>query len=261
MEKMISEFLESENIKYYASVSVEKCPILYPKKLPEFAKSAVFFVIPYLVRDVEKRNISLYAVPRDYHLYARGLSERFALLAEREFPELEYRFFADNSPFCERSCAEMCGLGKRGKSGLLINPEYGSFFFIGSICFSYNISITQNTENFKCDLCENCEKCKTFCPMARNSLGECLSAITQKKKITEAEAEIIASYPVKWGCDICQEVCPYNEGSSETPIEFFKARRTPFLTAELIENMSDEEFSERAYSWRGREVIKRNLGL
>ena len=267
MEKLISDFFASENIKYYASQSTESCPLLYPKKLPEFAKSTVFFVIPYLVhdkmlvRDTQERNISIYAVPRDYHLYIKELSARFALLAEKAFPSLEYRFFADNSPFCERTSAEMCGLGKKGKNGLLINPEYGSFFFIGSICFSHNISITQNTENFKCDLCENCEKCKTACPMTAKNLPECLSAITQKKKITEDEEKIIASYKIKWGCDICQNVCPYNKNASETPIEFLKVQRTPYLTPELVANMPDDEFSSRAYSWRGREVIKRNLTL
>lgn len=261
LEKLLVDFFKSENIKYYASQNIRDCALLYPKKLPEYTQGVVFFAIPYLVRDTKERNVSLYAVPRDYHLYVKELSERFERVVSPLFTDVKYRFFADNSPFCERSCAQVSGLGKRGKNGLLINPEYGSFFFVGCICFSISISITHSAENFKCDLCENCEMCKSACPMCRGKIAECLSAITQKKKITSDEEKIIREHPVKWGCDICQTVCPYNRAAAETPIEFFRKDRIPFLTSELLDGMSDEDFSARAYCWRGREVIKRNLAL
>lgn len=95
----------------------------------------------------------------------------------------------------------------------------------------------------------------------------CLSSLTQKKgELTEIEQEMIKKYASAWGCDICQEVCPYTEralkgGSIYTNIEFFKESRTPYLTSEAIENMSDEEFLSRAYSWRGRQTILRNLKI
>ncbi|MBR3995448.1 MAG: DUF1730 domain-containing protein [Clostridia bacterium] len=261
MEKLVADFFKAENIKYYSCLEASECKLLYPHKLPEYTKSVCFFLIPYFCRDNSERNISLYSVPEDYHLYVRELSERFKKHTENTAHKVEYRFFADNSPFCERSCAEKCGLGKIGKNGLLINCEYGSFTFIGSICFSTSISITQRSENFKGDLCENCEKCKTSCPMHRGICESCLSDITQKKKITEDEARIISGFPIKWGCDICQNVCPYNSDIAETPIEFFKINRIPHLTEEKILGMSEEDFKKRAYSWRGIDVIKRNLGL
>jgi len=259
VERFVSEFFKRENIEYYSFLDVEECELLYPRKLPDFTVSVCFFLIPYMCRDSGERNVSLYAVPRDYHLFVRELSDRFERAREAAGLSFEYRIFADNSPFCERTCAEKCGIGKRGRNGLIINPVYGSYVFIGSICFSTHISITQKSENFKGDLCGNCEKCKTFCPMTRNGLAECLSAVTQKKKVTDEELLLIASHPVKWGCDICQKVCPYNKDARETQIEFFKKERIPYVTPEILLSMSEDSFSQRAYSWRGRDVIKRNI--
>lgn len=261
MEKLLADFFKSENIEYYSCLDVAECKLLYPGKLPDYTVSVCFFLIPYYVKDDGGRNISLYAVPRDYHLYVKELSERFGNLLKDSGVTVDYRFFADNSPFCERSCAEIAHLGVTGKNGLIISHEYGSFVFIGSICFSIPISITQRAENFKGDLCGNCEKCKSFCPINRGKCSECLSNITQKKKITDIEAKIISDFPVKWGCDICQNVCPYNKDPKETPIDFFRHSRIPFLTTETVSEMTDSEFSKRAYSWRGKDVIKRNLGL
>ncbi|MBQ2251582.1 MAG: DUF1730 domain-containing protein [Clostridia bacterium] len=257
--KLLSDFFASENIEFYSCLDVSECPMLLPRKLPDFTRSVCFFLIPYFVRDGLERNISLYAVPRDYHLYAKRLEER--LLDRLADTGLSARVFADNSPFDERRCAVLCGLGDVGRNGLLINPVYGSYVFIGSICLSCSISITQSTENFKCDLCGNCEKCRVACPFLSGRCGECLSGITQKKKIDEKEQALISSARLKWGCDICQEVCPYNKDISETPIEFFKEHRIPYVTEKILSDMSDEEFSKRAYAWRTRSVIERNLGL
>ncbi len=213
------------------------------------------------MKDEKKRNVSLYAVPRDYHLYVKELEKRLLKLISDKNEGVTVRVFADNSPFSERICAEKAGLGKIGKNRLLINSEYGSYVFIGSICISHNISISHLAENFKCDICGNCEKCKTACPYMSGKSEICLSELTQKKKFSEDETKIISSLGVRWGCDICQQVCPQNNNVSETPIDFFKNHRMPFVTKELIEQMSDDDFSQRAYAWRGKNVILRNLKL
>ena len=68
-----------------------------------------------------------------------------------------------------------------------------------------------------------------------------------------------------WGCDICQLVCPLVkkaiESGAETPIEFFRENRIKNLTPEVLSEMTDEEFGKRAFSWRGRQTIERNLKL
>lgn len=259
LKELLASFFESEKIEYYSCLDISQCELLYPSKLPGFAKSVCFFLVPYYVKDSEKGNISLYAVPRDYHLYVRELEERLMAALAKKGVDTRTRIFADSSPFSERACAVRAGLGIIGKNRLLINPEYGSFVFIGGICLSDNISISHLGKKFKGDICGNCEKCLSVCQFLSTRCGECLSALTQKKRISESEREVIAGRETKWGCDICQLVCPKNKEISETPIEFFRESRIPFLSAESLEAMREDEFSERAYSWRGRAVIKRNL--
>ena len=84
--------------------------------------------------------------------------------------------------------------------------------------------------------------------------------------LTESERENIVKYGSAWGCDICQDVCPHTaqaikRGSIYTPVKFFDEELTPYLTSQAVSDMSDEDFAKRAYSWRGRKVIMRNLEL
>lgn len=95
---------------------------------------------------------------------------------------------------------------------------------------------------------------------------DCLSAVTQKKgELTPEEAAYIRKYGSAWGCDICQTSCPLVrraiEREAKTPIEFFYRDRISTLTSGTVNAMSDEEFAARAFSWRGRKTILRNLAL
>jgi epoxyqueuosine reductase QueG len=98
-------------------------------------------------------------------------------------------------------------------------------------------------------------------------MTKCLSSITQKRgNLTDDEINEIKKYSCAWGCDICQNVCPHTQkaaqnGTIYTEVDFFKTQRTSYLTSNMIEEMNNEEFSERAYSWRGKKVILRNLTL
>ena len=84
--------------------------------------------------------------------------------------------------------------------------------------------------------------------------------------MTAEECEQLARYGSAWGCDICQEACPYTlraiaKNTIETPIPFFKEELLSHLTYRQIRDMSAADFSSRAYAWRGREVILRNLKI
>ena len=256
-QAILERFFEAEHIRYYASLPLSECTLLYPRKLPAYAAGVCFFLIPYRVNDKAARNVSQYAVARDYHLYVKELEARLAPLLSG----VEFALFTDNSPFAERTCAQKAGLGRFGKNRLLIHPECGSYFFIGSIVLPFPISIAQTGEKCKSDLCENCERCLRACPAARGDAPECLAGLTQKKRVTPEEEAVIRKYPLRWGCDVCQDVCPYNKNVPDTPIEFFHKDRLPYLTPEILCAMTDEEFAERAYAWRGRAVIERNVNL
>lgn len=95
---------------------------------------------------------------------------------------------------------------------------------------------------------------------------DCLSAVTQKKgELSEKEKEYIIKYKSAWGCDICQLACPMVQkaikNGARTPISFFRENRIKNLTTEELCGMSDEEFRKRAFSWRGKATIKRNIDL
>jgi epoxyqueuosine reductase QueG len=70
---------------------------------------------------------------------------------------------------------------------------------------------------------------------------------------------VVLSRKIRWGCDTCQDVCPMNKNPAITPISFFHKDIISVLTSEVINSMTDEEFSQRAYSWRGKNTILRNL--
>lgn len=105
--------------------------------------------------------------------------------------------------------------------------------------------------------CIHCGKCAEICPDRQN----CLSNVTQKKGIlSDIEADMLVKYNSAWGCDICQTVCPMVT-PQVTEIDFFKHNLIFNLTEEILDSMTDEEFASRAYSWRGRDTIMRNLKI
>ena len=165
------------------------------------------------------------------------------------------------SPINERDAAAMAGLGIIGDKGMLITEKYSSYVFLGEII----TDIPTTASPSPIERCIGCGACKKACPM--DKIGVCLSSLTQKKGIlTPDEEQAILSFGSAWGCDICQEVCPYTKRAMEsgtiyTSIEYFQKELIPLLKREDIDKMSDTEFSQRAYSWRGKAVISRNLTL
>jgi epoxyqueuosine reductase QueG len=94
----------------------------------------------------------------------------------------------------------------------------------------------------------------------------CLSMVTQKKgELTEGERDFIKKYGSAWGCDICATVCPHTKKAiaegAETPIEFFRNDRIVNLSSEAVNAMDKATFRERAFAWRGKKTILRNLEI
>ena len=249
----IKLFFENEKIEYFALLSAEQVSVINPRLMPEWAKSVILFLIPYYTGENDDRNISLYAVSRDYHLYIKELESRF--FSRRG----QYKFFADTSPIDERQAALCARLGIKGQNRLLINEKYGTYIFIGSIITDVLFDDEEYVKRIPAKECEKCGLCKKNCAFLRGERDYCLSELTQKKRVTDDELSVLRSQKIIWGCDDCQSVCPYNKDIPSTPIEFFHTDRIPLVSKELIENMSDEDFSKRAYSWRGKNVLLRNL--
>lgn len=263
--------LKTELLRYginlVNTIPLSLCNIVRPYKLGDLKDndvnglSAIIFAIPYLTEH-NKRNISAYAVSCDYHLFANTLFEDILPIVRERFAPYKFLGFADNSPISEVPAAAMAGLGIIGDNMMLITEKYSSYVFLGEIITDYPL---EHKGSYEIHGCEHCGKCRTACPMDKT--GTCLSALTQKKgELDKTEADHIASYGCAWGCDICQEVCPHTlraikQGSIYSEIEFFKLDNTPYLTSGDILSMTDEQFAKRAYSWRGRNTILRNLNI
>lgn len=237
--------------------------------------TAILFLIPYVMtEDVDNpdRNVSLYAVPKDYHGYCRQLAETILPILRASFPAYRFALFSDHSPIAEVNAAAKAGLGIVGQHGLLITPEFGSFAFIGEVITdaSYETVTQQPIPAFPNEppLCDGCGACMEACPRncVLGSKNTCLSSLTQKKaELTDEEALAICEAKLAWGCDTCQLACPHNHRiiseRKDTPLSYFQSERIPTVTTQLLLNMSDEEFSSRAYAWRGKKTILRNTDL
>lgn len=223
-------------------------------------RSVLMLAAPYRTGN-ETTNLSCYAVSKDYHLFFRDFFADFLAILRDAFPEEEFACFADHSPIDERTAAAMAGLGCIGDNGLLITKEYGSYIFLGELLSTLPPEVLCGGElppPNEIRGCLHCGACRTVCPADR--LGGCLSALTQAKG--ELSPEVIAemkAIPTVWGCDLCQSVCPMNRGVKESEIGFFREDRIPILTSEILAGMNDDTFAARAYAWRGRAVIARNL--
>lgn len=217
--------------------------------IPNGAKSVLLFVFPYKVKEEKPKNICRYAAVPDYHKVCKEMLDGYCKILLQNFNGQKFVPFIDNSPVPEVFAAAKAGLGLKGKNGLLITKEYGSFAFIGEI-----VSDMEVETNDCYGECKNCGLCKTACPVGLNK-EKCLSALTQKKgELTESELELIKQSGVVWGCDICAEICPLNQGKGLSNIkEFVNGYRDSY--------QDSEDITGRAYAWRGEKVVKRNLDI
>lgn len=227
-------------------------------RLPQNAKSVIVACFPYLLpkENYKNSNISKYAVVTDYHEVALSRLQSACNRLKEIFPEEKFVCFADNSPVPEVSSACLAGLGVRGMNSLLITEKYGSYVFIGEIV----TSLETKTESREINPCIECGKCIKTCPanaLDGNGVNteKCLSAITQKKgNLSPEEEKLMLECGCVWGCDICQDICPMNKNAAATEINEFLSSPVPVLTAQT-------ELENRAYEWRGKKVIERNLNL
>ena len=260
---MFDEFFSAEHIEFYREMRLNDVVIWDERKFQRMlddmgtAESVLIFLIPYNCGQ-KTTNLSVYAQVRDYHDYLRGLTERFRqYLAAREW-DGSVRGFTDSSPISERRAALEAGLGVLGENGLVLNEKYGSYFFIGEFFLSRAYLPQPKQEAMHC---AGCGACRKACPTGAiddPKRERCLSLLSQKKHLTEEEAALLDRAECKWGCDLCQTACPMNRDPRLTPIPYFQTDLVTHLTEDAI-GAPKEEFSRRAYAWRGREILRRNL--
>ena len=265
MKKEIEAFFASEKIEYfavldYAAVREINHGLLERSELR--ARSVIVFLLPYYVGGAV--NLSEYSASRDYHIAIRAVTGRLIDHLRVLYPGNRFVGFGDHSPIDERGAALAAGLGILGKNGLIINEKYGTYVFIADVITDVDPKELGVITPIPVSSCEGCGACLRACPtgILRGEGEDCLSAITQRKgELARDEAELMRKYNTVWGCDLCQSSCPHNASPIVTPIDFFKESRIELLTSEVLDGMSDEEFKSRAFAWRKRKTIERNLKL
>lgn len=223
-----------------------------PQILVPNAKSVISVILNYNPGNpaisTKPPKISRYALSRDYHFVLKDKLYQLLGLIRKEFGEVEGRVFVDSAPVLDKAWAVRSGLGWIGKNSLLINPKLGSFVFIGELIIDLEIESTQSQVVNRCGTCTRCiDACPTgaiVSPMVIDS-RKCISYLTIEKKTPLTDEEIKMLNGWCFGCDICQEVCPWNH---KAPISECK-ELTPtldilnFISTDL-RSISSEEFDK-----------------
>lgn len=262
MTKLIISALKAEGIERIGFIPLSECEVINERILPDWGKTAVIFSIPY--RSVLKSatdGFSEYARIYDYHKYSSELYSKIELKLNNLQQE-RWQGFCDHSPINEKLAAAKCGLGVIGRNSLFIDNVYGSYVFIGSIIIEQETAVA----SFPITCCADCALCIDACPTSAIidkgiDRTKCLSAISQKKNKTDEEKSLLRTYNIKWGCDICQNVCPYNKNAMISPIKHFKETRIDHIDYNFIESLTDEEFQKFAFSYRGKKTVLDNFGI
>lgn len=194
---------------------------LDPTKLVEGAKTVVSLIYNYypeqkLPETSDSIKLAKYAYGEDYHLVIRDKLNQFLEILRDEIGEIDGRGFVDSAPVMERQWAQKAGLGWLGKNSLLLNKHQGSFFFLAELII--DLEVAPDTPLAK-DYCGTCTACIDACPtdaIVDNGVidgSRCISYLTIELK--DAIPTEFKSQMENWtfGCDICQDVCPWNRFS------------------------------------------------
>ena len=194
-----------------------------PSKLVPGAKSVITLLLNYFPSQHQNPaapKIATYAYGNDYHEVIREKLTHFLAEIKQSIGEVAGRGFVDSAPVLERSWAQRTGLGWIGKNGNLINKQSGSFFFIATLIIDLELNYD---DPYAKDYCGSCTKCIDSCPtdaILPNKVvdgSKCISYFTIELKETLIPEKMKGKFD-NWmfGCDVCQEVCPWNRFSSPT---------------------------------------------
>ncbi len=223
-----------------------------PRKLVPDAKSVITVLMNYYPESQQNElapQIAKYAYGNDYHEVIRGKLKELMVIMRQEIGEINGRGFVDSAPVLERSWAVKSGLGWIGKNGNLLNKHSGSFFFIATLI----VDIELEYDNpYAKDYCGSCTRCIEACPtnaIIDNKVidaGKCISYFTIELKDALIPYEKKEAFN-NWifGCDICQDVCPWNRFSTSTnELQFTPIPQILNFTTQQWEELTEESFKE-----------------
>lgn len=223
---------------------------LNPAGLVEGAKTVISVALNYYPEQKlppEAPHIAYYAYGKDYHFVIKEMLDELWSAVTGQTDTGTARFFTDSAPILERYWAWKAGLGWIGKNTNLIIPGKGSFFFLGEIVTSLEADHYDMPQKDRCGSCSRClEACPTGALEGPRHLNarKCLSYLTIENR-GEIPAEQAACLGNRlYGCDTCQEVCPWNRFARPTRIEAFRPAPALFsLRKEDLKGFSREEYN------------------
>lgn len=240
-----------------------------PRLLVDNAKSIISVALNYYPQEKQNKNapqFAYYSYGLDYHDVVKNKLRILFEFIKSILPEAQGRYFCDTAPVLERYWAAKAGLGFIGKNTLLIIPKKGSYLFLGELIVDQEL-IYDKPLNLSCGKCSRClEACPTLAiekPHVLNS-NKCISYQTIENK-TEITEEIIPQLSNRiYGCDICQEICPWNRyAKPHKTKEFYPKSEFLLLDWDSLENM---EIAEYQHLFKGSAIkrakfsgLKRNL--
>ncbi len=218
--------------------------------LPE-CKSILVLALPYtpVAQNTQPStvNIAAYALGADYHdIIPPRLQEIVEFIETQIGRPIPNRYYTDTGPILERELAQRAGLGWVGKNSMLINPQVGSTFLLAEILLGIEL---EPDDPFPTDHCGTCTRCLNACPtqciLPNRTLDarRCISFLTieNKGEIPEDLREPMGRWA--FGCDICQQVCPWNRFAPPADPSLQPAIPLPILTEDLL--LSSSEFNQR----------------
>ena len=254
----------------YMARNVEKR--LDPRLLLENAKTVIVVLQNYFPKEIQKDPeapvLSKYAYGTDYHFIMKDKLKKLLAFIQEQIGTCNALPFVDSAPVLERAWARRAGLGWVGKNSNLISVQHGSFFFIGELIL--DIELSYDNPKPVADHCGTCIRCIDACPtkaIVANRVVDarkCISYQTIELK-GELDENLKGQFENRvFGCDICQDVCPWNlksvphsEKSFEPHPKLLKLSNTDWHQMERP--LFNELFKNSAVKRTGFKGIKRNL--
>lgn len=237
--------------------------LTHPDKVYSSAETIISLGLSYALPEEEKEEVSIsdYARGIDYHLVMKKKLSQLSSYLENFDAGYNTKFFVDTGPLLERKIAVRAGLGWIGKNHCLINPVYGSRIFLGEIFIDCKLEPDTPMKN----KCESCERCYQACPTDTikpetvHDFKDCLSYLTQARGVQPVKVRKLYGNRL-WGCDTCQDVCPYNKDIPRGIHSEFLPHIIPDLEKIMYftDNNLPQNWRDSALSWRGTRILKRN---
>ena len=246
-EEWISKGMHGE--MQYMERNIDKR--LDPTLLVPNAKSVISVLLNYFpgnpILSTTAPKISRYALSADYHIIIKKMLWQLLDSLRADFGEINGRAFVDSAPVLERAWAQKAGLGWIGKNSMLISPKLGSYTFIGELILDVDIEPSRTSIPNRCGSCTRCiDSCPTGAILAPQIIDaqKCISYLTIEKKssLTTTEQESLNGWC--FGCDICQEVCPWNSKATPQKLSSLLPKEEVLsLDANKLLNLSEESFN------------------